>query len=264
MRRVLNRIDPLPSLYRHRLDAGQRRGLAAGVRLLANSAFTSARMGEAYGIGHPPVCPYGVDGDAFRPLPDHPRGGHVLSVGELSPRKGFLFLVDALGRLPEARRPALRLACNAVRDDERARVEQRAHQSGVRLEVAVGLTTDDLVREYNRAALCVYAPHQEPFGLVPLEAMACGTAVVGVDEGGVRESVLHGRTGLLAPRDADAFAQAVGHLLDDPARATEYGRQGRVHVLGRWTWDRSTAAIEAQLRGVVEGGPVGAVRCEAS
>jgi glycosyltransferase involved in cell wall biosynthesis len=262
--RWLDRIDPLPALYRSRLDSVQRRGLASGVRLLANSAFTSARMGAAYGFGHPPICPYGVDGDAFRPLAEEARGGHVLSVGELSPRKGFLFLVDALGKLPAGRRPALRLACNAVRDDERARVEQRARESGVCLEVMVGLTTGDLVREYNRAALCVYAPHQEPFGLVPLEAMACGTAVVGVAEGGVRESVVHGRTGLLAPRDAEAFAQAVGRLLDDPALAAEYGRQGRAHVLDCWTWERSTAAIEAQLRGVVEGGPVGAVRCEAS
>jgi glycosyltransferase involved in cell wall biosynthesis len=179
-------------------------------------------------------------------------------VGELSPRKGFAFLVDALGRIPETERPGLRLACNTVQPDERARVERRARKLGVRLTIRVGLTTEALVNEYASAAFCVYAPHDEPFGLVPLEAMACGTAVVAVDEGGVRESVVHGRTGVLVSRDAQAFAKAIGALWHDPSRAAELGRQGRAHVKAIWTWERSSAAIEAQLRGAIDEPAVGA------
>jgi glycosyltransferase involved in cell wall biosynthesis len=257
-RRWLDHVDPLPALYRRRLDALQRTGLAAGVRLLANSTFTRARMRAAYPGADPPVCGYGVDANTFRPRTEVRREGHVLSVGELTPRKGFAFLVNALARIPEPERPRLKLACNVVRADERAHVEQLARDLGVLVDIAVGVTTDALVREYNRAAVCVYAPHQEPFGLVPLEAMACGTAVVGVDEGGVRESVVHGRTGLLVPRDAGQFAEAVRTLLADQALGIEYGQHARAHVLAEWTWERSTTAIEAQLRGVADGnGPMG-------
>ena len=209
-------------------------------------------MRAAYDIDDPPICRYGVDTDTFRPLGDQERGRHVLSVGELTPRKGFDFLVEALARVPEASRPTLRLVCNVVGIGERSYLEQLAVDRGVRLEIAVGLRTDALVREYNRAACCVYAPHAEPFGLVPLEAMACGTPVVGVDEGGVRESVVHERTGVLVPRDAGRFAVAVAALLQQPSLVAEYGRQARAHVLAEWTWERSTAAIEAQLRTVVE------------
>jgi glycosyltransferase involved in cell wall biosynthesis len=84
----------------------------------------------------------------------------------------------------------------------------------------------------------------EPFGLVPLEAMACGTPVVGVQEGGVQESILHKHTGLLVDRDPVQFAAAVQNLLSNPALASEYGRNGREHVLRHWTWDQSVAALE--------------------
>jgi glycosyltransferase involved in cell wall biosynthesis len=165
----------------------------------------------------------------------------------LSPRKGFLFLVEALGRIPLRERPPLRLASNAVDPQERLRVERLAADRGVELQVLVGLDREALAREYNLAALCVYAPHDEPFGLVPLEAMACGTAVVGIKEGGVLESVLDGQTGALAPREPEAFAAAVRDLLARPSLAAEYGRRGREHVLAHWTWEQSVTLLERCL-----------------
>lgn len=83
------------------------------------------------------------------------------------------------------------------------------------------LKTDQLVLEYNKAQICVYAPVLEPLGLVPLESMACGTPVVGVREGGVLESIVHEQTGLLTERDPAQFAGAVQHLLSNPALALE-------------------------------------------
>ena len=242
----LDRLDPMLAMYRRRLGRVQADGVRAAGTLLANSAFTQRCMQEAYGRDID-VCPLGVDGEGFRPLPVE-RERHVLSVGELSPRKGFLFLVEALAHLPRAERPALRLASNVVDPQERLRVERLAAERSVELQVLVGLDRDALAQEYNRAALCVYAPHNEPFGLVPLEAMACGTAVVGVSEAGVLESVVDGRTGSLAPRDPVVFASAVRHLLMNPDLAAEYGRRGREHVMAHWTWERSVAQVERALQ----------------
>jgi glycosyltransferase involved in cell wall biosynthesis len=87
----------------------------------------------------------------------------------------------------------------------------------------------------------------EPFGLVPLEAMSCGTPVVGVREGGVQESIIHEHTGLLVKRDPEKFALAVQRLLSDKDLADEYGRNGREHVLKNWTWEQSVDSLEKYL-----------------
>jgi glycosyltransferase involved in cell wall biosynthesis len=126
-------------------------------------------------------------------------------------------------------------------------VKNLAERNGVNLEVLVGLGIDELMSLYNRAQFCVYAPVMEPFGLVPLEAMACGTPVVGVREGGVQESILHEKTGLLVERNAQKFGTAIQYLLLNPDLITTYGRNGREHVLKNWTWDRSVAFLKSHL-----------------
>jgi len=77
--------------------------------------------------------------------------------------------------------------------------------------------------------------------------MACGTPVVGVREGGVRETVVHGETGLLVERDPRLFADAVSSLLRDPERRDDMGRQGVEYVKREWSWERSVATLERRL-----------------
>ena len=100
---------------------------------------------------------------------------------------------------------------------------------------------------YRRAGVVAFAPHLEPFGLVALEAAACATPVVGVREGGVRETVVDGETGYLTDRDPVAFAAALARVLDNPDRARCLGEKARARVLADWTWDRSADALEAHL-----------------
>ncbi len=250
--RALSReIDPFYQLYTRRLERDRRKSLRRTTQLLANSQFTQEEIRRAYKRTSP-ICPYGVNTDDFYPLAGVEKNGNVLSVGALTPRKGFDFLVESLAHLPAAQRPTLTLACNAVDLQEHAYVRALAQRHGVTIDVREQLNTDALRLAYNHAALCVYAPVAEPFGLVPLEAMACGTPVVGVREGGVRESVVDGATGLLVERNPASFAQAVWRLLDDEALATRYGTQGRRRVLERWTWDTSTQRLAAQLEEVTK------------
>jgi glycosyltransferase involved in cell wall biosynthesis len=99
----------------------------------------------------------------------------------------------------------------------------------------------------NSVVVTLYAPIMEPFGFVPLESMACGTPVVGVREAGVRESVVHGVTGLLVEREPAELARAVEALLTDPNRAADMGRCGRACVQEHWTWERTPARLEGYL-----------------
>jgi starch synthase len=104
----------------------------------------------------------------------------------------------------------------------------------------------DQVREILSAATVFVCPSvYEPLGIVNLEAMACSTAVVASDVGGIPEVVDDGRTGLLVhydPADATGFetglADAVNSLVADPQRAAGFGRTGRQRCIDEFSWAR--------------------------
>jgi glycosyltransferase involved in cell wall biosynthesis len=245
-RRLADRIDPMNQLYRRAAIRADRENLTAATEIQANSAFTAANVAKIYGRDAE-VCYPGVDTELFRPLPERVRAPWVLSVGEIRPNKGFDFLIEALARIPSAERPPLRLVGNAVRGEEVDFVKRLARDRGVELQIETSVDVQTLVRRYNEAAMVVYAPIREPLGLVPLEAMACETPVVGVAEGGVKETVADGATGLLTDRDPQRFASAVQELLRDSALRDRLGREGRRRTLEEWSWDRTARQVEASL-----------------
>lgn len=246
-RRMLNRLDPLPAMYRRLWESWDRANVRRAGTVLVNSRFMGETVSRIYGIT-PEVSYHGVDIERFKPMGIEPED-FVFSVGSLTPLKGFDFLIHALAELPAARRPPLVVASNFQNPPERAYLQDLARQRDVSLELVRGVSDDDLARLYNQARVVVYAPIREPFGLVPLEAMACGRPVVAVAEGGILETVLDRHTGLLTERDPRRFAAALAELLDDPPLAERFGEWGREQVESRWTWDRAVATLEAHLRG---------------
>jgi glycosyltransferase involved in cell wall biosynthesis len=103
-----------------------------------------------------------------------------------------------------------------------------------------------LVNLLNRAALMVYAPRLEPFGLAPLEANACGAPVVAVAEGGVRETIIDCVNGLLVKHSNDLPA-AIQRLLSDPAYARQLGEQGCALAQERWSLAAAVDRIQVSL-----------------
>lgn len=244
-RRLLNQIDPLPALYHRTVKDKDRGSLRAAARVLVNSHYVRQTVAEIYGV-QAAVSYLGVDVGRFRPG-DAARERFVLSVGSLTPLKGFDFLARALAELPVEERPTLVIASNFQNPPEREYILTLAGELGVRLELLAGISDDALVDLYRRAALVVYAPIREPFGLVPLEAMACATPVVSVREGGTGESIVDGETGFLVERDPARFAAAVRQILADPARAAAMGQAGRTLVIRRWSWECATETLEQHL-----------------
>lgn len=241
-----DRLDPLIRIYRGRLRAADAAAARAAGTILANSHFSKGNIERSYGrSAH--VAYLGVDADLFSPDPLVEREDYVLSVGALRPNKGFDFLIDALALIPPSERPMLRIIANAGDGAEQGFLETRAAAAGVRLGIETAVPPETLLDRYRRALLIVYAPVREPFGFVPLEAMACRMAVVAVAEGGVLETVCDGQTGTLTPRDPARFAAAVAALLASPETAEAYGRAGRRVVEREWNWEAAVARVERHL-----------------
>jgi glycosyltransferase involved in cell wall biosynthesis len=104
----------------------------------------------------------------------------------------------------------------------------------------------DLPAEIRAADLVVCLPWYEPFGIVPLEAMACGVPVIGSAVGGLLDTVIDGVTGvLLPPRRPHVAAAAIRDLLDDEARRAELGAEGAERVAAKYDWRRVAQCTEA-------------------
>jgi starch synthase len=112
---------------------------------------------------------------------------------------------------------------------------------------------DDVVQLYSHAAVFACPSVYEPFGLINLEAMACGTAVVASAVGGILEVVEDGVTGLLVPpARPDDLAGAIRKLLDDPKRARQMGAAGRKRVEDKFSWASVAERTESVYRDAIE------------
>ncbi|MEO8357319.1 MAG: glycosyltransferase family 4 protein [Chloroflexota bacterium] len=246
LRSTLDAIDPLIRLYRTTARRLDKSAVCAAQLVLVNSVFIRDRVRQIYDL-ESVISYHGVDTDVFCPEPRDLGKAYVLSVGAIQPHKGFDFLVESLGYINKEVRPALYLIGNMENPKEQGILQALAKEKGVELQIEVGVDQGTLIRRYNDAALVAYAPYNEPFGLVPLEAMACGKPVVGVNEGGVKETVVDNFTGFLVDRNPRKFAEIIQLLLKNPSLADQYGRNGRKHVLENWSWEKSAWNLEQQM-----------------
>lgn len=251
LQRLGNLIDPFPGLYRRTLRRLDRANALSATTVLVNSHYSRETLYRTYGIfAH--VGRLGVDTERFRPLSlDKER--RVISVGALTPNKGFDLVIRSLAQIEATQRPPLTIISNSVNPPEHSYLRNLAGSLGVTVDFRAGVSDDALVEAYNCALLTVYAPVMEPFGFVPLESMACGTPVVGVNEGGVRETIRHEETGLLVERDARRFAAAIAGLSNDHDRWARFGEQGRAYVQAEWNWERSVCDLEGHLSKAARG-----------
>ena len=231
------------------MAAIDRQNAAAAHYILANSCFSREAILGAYGL-NAFVCYLGVDVGLFKPT-GVDRENLVLSVGALIANKGYDFLVKSFARIAERIRPPLVIVANSVDRPWRRYIEQLAAQLGVRLEIRTMVSEVELCLYYNKAKLFAYAPYLEPFGLAPLEAMACGAPVIAIKEGGIRESVLDGETGVLTQRDEGLFAEAVTELLYDEKKREGLAERGIEAIRRSWTQELATERLLWHFRRAV-------------
>ena len=205
--------------------------------LLANSYFSHENILRQYGK-NAYVSYIGVDTSMFKPY-NLERENFVLSVGTCIPPKGYDFLIKAIAHIPENQRPKLVLVGNSSDEGWVNYLKTLANRKNVKLDIHSMISDVELIKLYNTAKLVVYAPYLEPFGYVPLEAMACGTPVVGVKEGGVKETVQHNKTGLLTQRDEKSFAKAIITLSNNKELWNKFSYNGIKTIQSYWTLEHA-------------------------
>ena len=204
------------------------------------------------------VVPCGVDLDRFSPSgPRAARDGRhrILSLGRLVERKGVETTVRAMTAVPGAEL-VIAGGGDAIADAEQGRLRSVAAACGVqdRVRLLGRIARRDVPALLRSADVVVSVPWYEPFGMVPLEAMACGVPVVASAVGGHLDTVVDGRTGaLVPPRNPAALAQRLRELLADPARLAAIGSAAAARAWSRYGWNRIAVETELLYRQVLAG-----------
>jgi D-inositol-3-phosphate glycosyltransferase len=245
-------------------------------RIVAATPLDKAQMVELHGADpdNITVIPLGVDLEMFRPIPHEEAMAAIgvelpndqrliLFVGRLDPVKGLETLLKAICKLTELEPELAKDLCLAVigGDDDNDGADIAAELECLdKLKDEVGLydlvaflgsrAQDTLAHYYSAAEVCVVPSHYESFGLVALEAMACGTPVIASRVGGLQQTVEDGVTGFLVPAgDEDALAQKLQLILSDGELRRRLAGNAR-HKAEEYTWQKVAARITDVYKGL--------------
>jgi D-inositol-3-phosphate glycosyltransferase len=232
---------------RLRLEAMVARSATWVAATCTDEVFELMRMGRSR--TRISVVPCGVNLDVFTPEgPTAPRGERhrIVSVGRFVPRKGFDIVIRALPSIPKTELAIIggpdRSELNT--DPEARRLRDLAAELGVvdRVLLYGSVGRDEMPALLRSADVVACTPWYEPFGIVPLEAMACGIPVVASAVGGMLDTVVHNVTGRLVPPKKPAeLVEAINPLLRDAFLRQSLGAAGRDRAKARYSWDRIAA-----------------------
>jgi starch synthase len=210
------------------------------------------------------IIPNGIDLEEYRPKPDEkllasygidPKKPMVLFVGRITRQKGVLHLIKAIRHLHQDTQVVLCAGAPDTKEigEEMEREVEKARRDSSHpiIWIAQMLPKPSVIALYSHATVFACPSVYEPFGIINLEAMACGAPVVASKVGGIPEVVVHGETGLLVPFDARGgedfepkdpgrfsldLATALNALLDDPAKRKAMAAKARKRVEDQFSW----------------------------
>lgn len=196
---------------RKRIDL---KNVKSASKVLANSKFSKGFIEKSYHV-RAEVCYLGVDVNVFKPL-NIDKSYDVIFIGNKG--KSYSLLIDAIDFF-----------------------KQKPKIKTIFREKGQSMSDKDLSVTYNRSKVLVALNKNEPFGLIPLEAMACGIPVIAVGEGGYNESIINNKTGFLIPRDSVELYNKINKVLSNEKLRMDLGKNARENIMKNWTWDKSVA-----------------------
>ena len=225
----------------------ERKAIDAVNTLLLNSVFSQESTQRVYNrMGE--VCYLGIDTSLFYPTytlqnPDKP---YVIGVGNLVFHKNASFAITAISLIDKKHRPKLVWVSNMKEKKLVGELKEQAKRLEVDFEIKEMIPDELLITLLQGASAMVYTSILEPFGLAPLEANACGTPVVALRQGGVRETILEGWNGFLCLSEKE-MAQKIELLVRDKVLRQKMGEQSVKEIQQKWTVEAAITRFEEVL-----------------
>lgn len=208
--------------------------IKAADHVLCNSQFSQARIRAAYTDVHPDIHYIGVDTKIFSPAPKPDIKAQLITVGALDPSKNHDFAIDVASKKPGQQALKVVVVTDRSYGDTAEKLKVKAKELGVELDIRVRVSTRQLVKLYRESLATVYCPIEEPFGIVSIESQACGTPILGANEGGLRETILDNVSGHLCERNPDLFADHLEQWIINPDTRQRLSQQARQNAIKRW------------------------------
>jgi len=208
-----------------------RESVAADGKVATFSPYMRNRLKEIYGVEAEMVYP-GVDSSFFTPGDPGVRGSHLLSVGALWPFKGHDSAIRAVSMLPESVRPPLVIAADREFPGYGGRLQRYAIRNRVDLRIERAISDESLLGLYRSSLAVLCFQYDEPYGLVPLEAMACGKPVIARDSGGFADNIRNRETGLLFQHSVPEARDLILEAITDQGLSQRIADAGRDFAVG--------------------------------
>jgi len=188
------------------------------------------------------ILPNYIDADIFHPMAEiSPIKGRICYIGRIHPRKNLDAVIKAVSDDPS-------ISLMLIGDgDNRSHLEKLAIENRSKVTFAGVMMQNQIPFELNRSMAFILPSFYEGHPKALIEAMACGLPVIGTNVPGVRELIVHGKTGLLCSPDSDSIRNAIYLIMENPELATILGHNARQYIMDNFSLER---IVEMELNAI--------------
>jgi glycosyltransferase involved in cell wall biosynthesis len=226
----------------------ERQNFEAFDKVFVNSVYSEESCMKAYG-SPAEVCYLGIDSSLFKEN-NIVSSDYIIGLGNFYINKNPKLAIEALAEMQQ-KKPKLLWVANMVDKAYSEEMTKLAQQLNVDFEIKTLVSDAELVNLLSNALCMIYTSQLEPFGFAPLEANACGTPVIALQEGGVKETIIHGKNGFLSNRNPKNIAKNLDFLVQNENLRAEMGSFAAEYVRTEWTLEKCTNNIENALLSVL-------------
>lgn len=221
------------------MKAEMRENISNADLVLCNSLYSKDYISRVYPGIEPEFTAIGVDCDKFKPqeIPEPKR--QLLSVGALDPSKNHDMAILVAAELPKELGFKVIIITDRAYGDTADHLRNLAEQKEVELEIKERVSQEVLIQNYAESFATIYCPHLEPFGRVSIESQACGTPVLGKNEGGLKETIVSGISGENFDKNPKQYSDKIIEWLQNPDLHKKYQKGARENVLENWNQEKT-------------------------
>jgi glycosyltransferase involved in cell wall biosynthesis len=198
--------------------------------IIANSNFSKTMIKNAYGLNSVVVYP-GINTKKYLKTTNINKINQVICVSAINALKNQDFIVDVLANTPEINRPTLLLLGNGSDKAYLSKIIYKCKLLKVKLKIKINVSENEKIRELQKSKIFIYAPVNEPFGLVVEEAIASGLPLLVYKHGGGYIEIVSNNNGIVMNNlDAELWGSVLNKLLADDERQVEFSEYNRKYA----------------------------------